>query len=314
VGKDGIDYSIIIPVYFNEGSLKKTFQQLNKEVISQNKDKKGEIIFVDDGSEDNSLEELLQIYKENPGLVKVVKFTRNFGQYFAKLAGHKLAEGKCMISIAADLQDPPKLINSMLNHFFNNGYDIVAGIRTARDESYYRRITSNMFYWILKKLVFKNFPMQGFDFHLVSRRVANLLVANKEANPFFQGQLLWTGFKIKFLPYKRDKRSSGKSRWTLTKKVKLLIDAVLSYSYFPIRIMSVFGLIMSGLGFIWAIWIFVGRLLGRTPVRGWAPMMIMILVLSGIQMIMLGIIGEYLWRTLDQVRNRQPYIIEELYE
>jgi dolichol-phosphate mannosyltransferase len=314
VGNDTIDYSIIIPVYFNEGSLKKTFQQLNEKVITQNKDKKGEIIFVDDGSGDNSLEELVQIQKENPGLVKVVKFTRNFGQYFAKLAGHKLAKGKCMISISADLQDPPGLINSMLEHFFKNGYDIAAGTRSARDESFYRRVTSKMFYSILKKLVFKNFPMQGFDFHLVSRRVANLLIANKEANPFFQGQLLWTGFKIKYISYKREKRGVGKSRWTLAKKVKLLIDAVLSYSYFPIRIMSVFGLIMSALGFIWAIWIFVGRLLGNTPVKGWAPMMIMILVLSGIQMLMLGIIGEYLWRTLDQVRNRQPYIIEEIYE
>lgn len=314
MGNDTIDYSVIIPVYFNEGSLKKTFTQLNEKVITQNKDKKGEIIFVDDGSGDNSLEELIQIQKENPGLVKVVKFTRNFGQYFAKLAGHKLAKGKCMISIAADLQDPPELINLMLYHFFNDKHDIVAGTRTARDESFYRRITSKMFYSILKKLVFKNFPMQGFDFHLVSRRVANLIIANKETNPFFQGQLLWTGFKIKYLSYKRGKRNVGKSRWTLAKKVKLLIDAVLSYSYFPIRLMSVFGLVMSALGFIWAIWIFVGRLLGTTPVKGWAPMMIMILVLSGIQMIMLGIIGEYLWRTLDQVRNRQPYIIEVIYE
>jgi dolichol-phosphate mannosyltransferase len=314
VGNDTIDYSVIIPVYFNEGSLEKTFQQLNEKVISQNKDKKGEIIFVDDGSEDSSLEELIQIQKENPRLVKVVKFTRNFGQYSAKLAGHKLAKGKCMISIAADLQDPPELINLMLYHFFNDKYDIVAGTRTTRDESFYRRITSKMFYSILKKLVFKNFPMQGFDFHLVSRRVTNLIIANKEANPFFQGQLLWTGFKIKYLSYKREKRDVGKSRWTLAKKVKLLIDAVLSYSYFPIRLMSVFGLVTSVLGFIWAIWIFVGRLLGTTPVKGWAPMMIMILVLSGIQMIMLGIIGEYLWRTLDQVRNRQPYIIEEIYE
>lgn len=314
MGNDTIDYSVIIPVYFNEGSLEKTFQQLNEKVISQNKDKKGEIIFVDDGSEDSSLEELIQIQKENPRLVKVVKFTRNFGQYSAKLAGHKLAKGKCMISIAADLQDPPELINLMLYHFFNDKYDIVAGTRTTRDESFYRRITSKMFYSILKKLVFKNFPMQGFDFHLVSRRVTNLIIANKEANPFFQGQLLWTGFKIKYLSYKREKRDVGKSRWTLAKKVKLLIDAVLSYSYFPIRLMSVFGLVTSVLGFIWAIWIFVGRLLGTTPVKGWAPMMIMILVLSGIQMIMLGIIGEYLWRTLDQVRNRQPYIIEEIYE
>ncbi len=314
MGNDTVDYSIIIPVYFNEGSLKKTFQQLNEKVILQNKDRSAEVIFIDDGSGDHSWEELVQIQEENPGLVKVVKFTRNFGQYFAKLAGHKLAKGKCIVSTSADLQDPPELINSMLDHFFDDGYDIVAGTRAARNESFYRRFTSKIFYAILKKLVFKNFPMQGFDYHLVSRRVANLLIANKEANPFFQGQLLWTGFKIKYLSYKREKRGVGKSRWTLAKKVKLLIDAVLSYSYFPIRIMSVFGLIMSALGFIWAIWIFVGRLLGNTPVKGWAPMMIMILVLAGIQMLMLGIIGEYLWRTLDQVRNRQPYVIDEIHE
>ncbi len=312
--KGSIDYSIIIPVYFNEGTLKQTMQIIETEVMAKNPGRSGEVIFIDDGSGDNSLAELLEIRESHPGVVKVIKFSRNFGQYFAKLAGHKIARGKCMISISADLQDPPELINSMLDHFFEEGYEVVAGTRAARGDSFYRRITSNFFYYILKKLVFKDLPLGGFDYHLVSRRVAEVIIAAKEANPFFQGQILWTGFKIKFLPYTRAKREVGKSRWTFRRKLKLLIDAVMSYSYWPIRVMSVFGLILSALGFLWAAVIFVGRLIGSTPVKGWAPMMIMILVLSGFQMVMLGIIGEYLWRTLDQVRNRQRYIIDKVFE
>lgn len=309
-----VDYSIVIPVYYNEGSLKKTFRLLRERVIEKNRDRTCEVIFVDDGSGDNSLQELLEIKEENPEVVKVIKFTRNFGQYFAKLAGHKAARGKCIVSISADLQDPPELINQMLRYFFEEGRDIVAGTRENRAESLYRRLTSKLFYYILKKLVFKHLPLGGFDFHLVSRRVADLIIAQKEANPFFQGQLLWTGFNIQFIPYKREKREIGKSRWTLGKKIKLVIDAVLSYSYWPIRMMSFFGVTMSSLGFLWAMVILVRKLLGMTPIKGWAPMMIMILVLSGIQMVMLGVIGEYLWRTLDQVRNRHPYIIDKIYD
>ena len=309
-----VDFSIVIPVYYNEGSLKLIYKALEEKVININTDKSCEIIFVDDGSGDNSFNELMEIRNENPHLVKVIKFVRNFGQLQAVIAGYKIARGKCVISISADLQDPPEMINDMLNYHFNEGYPIVVCSRESRDESFFRRSTSQIFYSLMKKLSFPNMPTKGFDYILLSETVKNIILENQETNAFFQGQVLWTGYNIKFIPYKREKRAIGKSRWTFSKKLKYLIDGLLSYSYFPLRVMSVTGLIVALLGFLYALIILIGRIFGSVPVQGWAPLMIIILVLSGIQMLMLGIIGEYLWRALDQVRNRQPYIIEKIIE
>ncbi len=311
---DLIDYSIIIPVYYNEGALRKTLTDIKELVINKNPDKKGEIIFVDDGSGDNSLQELLELRAENPLLIKVIKLTRNFGQACARMSGYEIAKGKCLVHISADSQDPPELINDMLNYHFNENYNVVVCTRDARDESSYRQITSKIFYYLIKKLSFPNMPQGGFDYLLISREVKDIIMKNKELNPFFQGQVLWTGYDIKFIPYKRRKRLVGKSMWTFSKKLKFLIDGVLSYSFFPLRFMSVTGFVVSLIGFLYAIVILYGRLMGNTPVKGWAPMMIVILILSGIQMLMLGVIGEYLWRILDQVRGRSQYIIENIYK
>jgi polyisoprenyl-phosphate glycosyltransferase len=157
-------------------------------------------------------------------------------------------------------------------------------------------------------------PMGGFDYVLLSAKAKNILLDSKEANPFWQGQILWTGFKIKYIPYKRLQRYVGKSTWTFSKKLKMLLDGVLSYSYFPIRLMSVLGLIIALIGFTYALFIIIAKIFGDVPFEGWAPIMVLILVLSGIQMLMLGIIGEYLWRTLDQVRKRPHFIIEDIFE
>jgi len=219
-----------------------------------------------------------------------------------------------MICISADMQDPPELINDMLKAHFEDNFEIVAGIRYSRDESFYRRSTSKLFYSFIKKLSFSNMPSGGFDYFLISRKVSEIVLKYQEANSFFQGQLLWTGFNIKFIPYKRLKRRNGKSRWTYGKKIKMLIDSVLAYSYAPLRMMSILGSIIAILGFLYAIFLIIVKLMGADLIPGWAPIVILIVVLSGIQMLMLGIIGEYLWRTLDQVRNRPTYVIEEVYD
>jgi dolichol-phosphate mannosyltransferase len=314
MNENHVDFSIVIPVYFNEGSLKLIYQAIDEKVIKKNPEKTCEIIFVDDGSGDGSFRELMEIRTEHPRIVKVIKFVRNFGQLQAIMAGYKLARGKCVISISADLQDPPELINEMLHYHFSEDYNIVICSRDSRDESLFRRGTSEVFYYLMKRLSFSNMPSKGFDYVLLSDRVKNIILDNQETNAFFQGQILWTGFDIKFIPYKRQSRSVGVSRWTFSKKIKYLIDGVLSYSYFPLRIMSITGLVVAMLGFAYALVIFLDKLFGGMPAKGWAPLMIMILVLSGIQMLMLGIIGEYLWRALDQIRNRQPYIIEKIFD
>lgn len=309
-----IDYSIIIPVYYNEGSIEKTFDILNKNVISKNTGLSCEIIFVDDGSKDNSLKEILELKEKHPALVKVIKFTRNFGQVPAIYAGYHFASGRCLINIAADLQDPPELINQMIDCHFRDGYEIVICTRESREDSYLKRKTSDIFYKLIKKLSFPNMPSGGFDFVLIGSKVKGILLEKYESNPFWQGQLLWTGHRAKFIPYKRAERKIGQSRWTFSKKIKYLIDGVTSYSYFPVRLMSVIGSLVALVGFLYAFFIILARIFGDVVPYGWAPIMVIVLVLSGIQMLMIGVVGEYLWRVLDQVRNRQPYIIENIYD
>lgn len=312
----GLDYSIIIPVYCNEGSLKRTYQILRENVVNDknNKTRSYEIIFIDDGSYDGSFNELMELKKEDPQHVKVIKFTRNFGQVSAIRAGLQYARGQCITDISADLQDPPELINRMMEHYFKDGYHVVIGSRQSRDESFFRRKTANLFYRIIKRISFPGMPPGGFDFFLVSSRVRDLIIKSNEKNPFLQGQILWPGFKIKCIPYQRKNRKIGKSKWTFSKKVKYLIDGMMAYSYLPLRMMSVLGIVISSLGFLYAAFIFFAKILGGIPIEGWAPIMIVVLVLSGFQMLMLGIIGEYLWRTLDQVRNRDHFVVEEIYD
>lgn len=309
------DCSIIIPVYFNEGSLKLIYEGLINSVFSKNKDYLFETVFIDDGSGDSSLKELISLKAERADdKIKIIRFTRNFGQVSAMLAGYEYAKGKCVINISADMQDPPNIMNEMLFGFFNDKYDIVIATRNDRDESLFKKKTSSFFYNLIKKISFPNMPIGGFDFVLLSERVKQQIITNQESNPFWQGQILWTGYKTKFISYKRQKRKFGKSRWSFRKKIKYLIDGVLGYSYLPLRLMSIFGIIISLIGFIYAIVIIISRIMGNAPFKGWAPLMIIILILSGIQMLMLGIIGEYLWRTLDQVRNRPKYIVDKIFE
>ncbi|HWA05429.1 MAG TPA: glycosyltransferase family 2 protein [Ignavibacteria bacterium] len=309
-----ISCSIVIPVFCNELNIEPTFNKINDVVIKKNPHLKFEIIFVDDGSYDNSLEKLIELKKSNEGLVKIIKFTRNFGQVNAIYAGYSRAKGRCIVNISADLQDSPELINEMFRYHFEEKYPIVICTRSDRDESFARRTTSKIFYAAMRKLSFSNMPAGGFDFLLIDQKVKSLLLSNMEANAFWQGQILWTGYKVKFIPYTRQKREIGESKWTFSKKLKYLIDGVLGYSFLPIRLMSILGLLISLSGFVYSIFIVIAKFTGNVPFQGWAPLMILVLLLSGFQMLMLGIIGEYLWRTLDEVRRRQAYVIESFYD
>ena len=312
--KNDISCSIVIPVFCNELNIEPTFNKINEVVIKKNPHLKFEIIFVDDGSYDNSLEKLVELKKANEGLIKIIKFTRNFGQVNAIYAGYSRAKGKCIVNISADLQDSPELINDMFRYHFEENYPIVICTRSDRDESFARRTTSKVFYAAMRKLSFSNMPAGGFDFLLIDSRVKSLLLSNMEANAFWQGQILWTGYRVKFIPYTRQKRELGESKWTFSKKLKYLIDGVLGYSFLPIRLMSILGLLISLSGFIYSIFIVIAKITGNVPFQGWAPLMILVLLLSGFQMLMLGIIGEYLWRTLDEVRRRHAYVIESFYD
>ena len=306
-----VDFSIVVPVYCNAESLMETYQDL-KNIVFNGCKHCGEIIFVDDGSTDNSFEILQKIWESDKKRVKVIKLSRNYGQISAIYAGYKYSKGKCIINISADLQDPPQMILKMLDHFLINEFEIVIAHRISRDESFARRIASRIFYGIMKKLIFKNMPLGGFDFVLISENVKNIILNEYDANPFWQGQILWTGYPVKFLPYHRRRRNAGTSKWTFSKKIKYLIDGIMSYSYFPLRLMVVIGLLTAMASFTYGIFIIIGKICGWITIYGWAPLMMAVLFFSGIQMLMLGVIGEYVWRTLDQTRNRKPFLIEEI--
>ena len=309
-----IDYSIVIPVYFNEGSLTGTMESIKTEVIARNPSLRCEVVFVDDGSGDGSLAELLRLRENDPQTVKVIKLTRNFGQVNALLAGFSYARGKCVVAMSADGQDPAALIHEMLKGHFEERYEIVACARQGRDESYYRVWTSRVAYALIRRLSFPNMPRGGFDFVLLGRRALDVFLRNQEAHLYLQGHILWTGFRTKFIEYRRRKRTAGESRASFGVKLTYLVDGVIGYSYFPLRLMSGVGILAALVGFLYALVIIVIKLVWGNPVQGWAPIMVVILVIGGLQMLMLGIIGEYLWRTLAQVRRRDPYVIETTYD
>lgn len=309
-----IHYSIVIPVYYNEGCLLPTMKSLKEEVIDRNPDYGCEIIFVDDGSGDDSFEELLQIRQQHAGIVKIIKLTRNFGQQNAVLAGWSHVRGSCVITMSADGQDPVGLINEMLESHFQEGYQVVICTRIGRDESAFRIFTSRIFYTLMRKLTFPNMPSGGFDFTLMSMRALQVFLKNVDASLFSQGLLLWMGFRTKFIEYHRRERITGKSRWTFGKKITYLLDGVLAFSFTPLRVCSGAGICFAFLGFLYATDVFFGTLLFGNPVKGWAPIIILILIIGGFQLLMLGIVGEYLWRTLAQVRKRDMFIIDEVYD
>jgi len=311
-----VDVTIIVPVYFNCESLNILFDRIKENVIEKNPNRMFEIIFIDDGSKDQSLEVLLNLKRTYPEYIKIIKFTRNFGQVFAVTAGLRMAKGRFIISIDADLQDPPELMNEMIKAHFSEGFEIAVGIRQERKESLYRRAGSSLWYKILRKLTFSEFPEKGFNYWGISEKVKGMMLGDMNNGTQLSNVLIvWTGFPIKKLPYTRHNREHGKSRFNFFKKIHSIFDNLVSFSFFPIRIMTLIGFIIAFLGFAYAALIFFSKLLGHPfPYKGWVPMMILILVLSGFQMLMIGIIGEYLWRTLDVARKRSTYIIEKIFE
>lgn len=302
--------SIIIPIYFNEGSINRTYQILISEVFPKFPNLTFEIIFVDDGSKDGSFEEIQEIQAQNKS-IKVIQFSRNFGQVAALYAGYEVAKGEGILNIAADLQEPVNLIIEMIGSFIREEAPIIVGQRIDREESYYRKMTSKFFYVMMRKLSFSNMPDGGFDVALISKEVKDKIMELNESNPFWQGQILWTGFPVKFIPYARQKRDTGKSRWTFSKKIKYLLDGVLNYSYAPLRFFALIGIISFLLGILYSMIIIIQYIFWGTPFVGWAPLMIIILLFSGMQLLVLGLIGEYLWRTLEQTKNRPKFIIKK---
>ena len=302
--------SFVIAVYQNEGSLSKTYEKITGLFLSSLSDYEYEIVFVDDGSTDGSLKEILGL-RASDHHIRVITFTRNFGQMAAMLAGFREASGDAVINLSADLQDPAELIPQMVSKWRSDN-EIVICYRTDRADSMSEKLTSRLAYGILR-MSLPQIPAGGFDFVLMDRKVMDTFNSIDVRHRFFQGDLLWTGYQTAFIPYTRQKRTIGKSQYNFGKRLKNFLDAILDASYLPIRFISLSGFIISILGMIYAATIVVSWLLGDIPFEGWAPIMIAILLVGGLLMVMLGIIGEYVWRIYEEVRKRPHYLIRDKY-
>ena len=269
-----------------------------------------EVICIDDGSKDNTLG-VLKDLQALDSRIKIIKLSKNFGEFRAILAGLTHASGECMAVMSADLQDPPYLITEMIQAW-ENGEKVVIAARTDRKENWLKKLLAHTYYWFLRKLVIEDYPKYGFDFFLIDKQVAQILVDMKEKNSTIYVQLIWTGFKPKVIDYIREDREDGKSMWTYWKRINLFIDTFIVFSYKPIRLISGLGILMSIFGFISAIYFIFEKVFLHNDVAGWTSLVVAVLVLAGVQLIMLGIIGEYIWRNLDETRKRPVFIVDEI--
>jgi dolichol-phosphate mannosyltransferase len=268
-----------------------------------------EIILIDDHSEDNSPTVAREWVVEDPN-VHYLRLSRNCGSHAAYSAGLAKCTGDCAVLLAADLQDPPETIPLLLDKW-KSGYDVVWAARAGREgESWFTRAFARAYYWLMRRLALKDMPPSGADFLLMDQRVVNAYNAVPEKNTSFLAMILWLGFRQTTIGYVKQARHSGKSKWSLAKKLKLFIDSVVSFSYAPIRLMSLVGVCVSVLGFLYAVFIVINAMNGH-PIQGWSSLMVVVLLLGGFQLLMLGVLGEYLWRAFDESRGRPRYVIEE---
>ena len=300
--------SIVVPVYYNSDTLMLLYEDMKEKILGKLGDY--ELVFVDDGSGDNSWEVMNEIRKKDEHTV-CVKLSRNFGEHAALLAGLSVCTGDCAVTKQADLQEDSEIIPEMYESW-KKGNKVVLAVRSDRDENPVKKFFAHMYYVIVHKFVTERMPLGGCDCYLLDRQVIEVLQRLDEKNSSLTLQVLWAGFQTDHVYFHRRDREIGKSRWTLSKKVKLALDSMLSFSYFPIRFMSTMGTLFFIISVLWSIEVIVEKLVMGTPILGWASMMCVVLFSFGCMMLFMGIIGEYVWRALDASRNRPPFLIDEI--
>ena len=303
------DLSIVIPVYNEEAVLPALVDRL-RSFMDRLSLLDVEIILADDHSSDQSPQQLKDFCRSDPRF-RYARLAKNSGSHVAILAGLAQARGDCAVFLAADLQDPPELILQMLD-LWRAGHHVVWAVRAEREGiSKADLFLANSFYRLLNLLGEVNLPPRGSDFALLDRKVVDALLKSAGSHPSIAGEIARLGFSSVQITYTKEKRAAGGTKWTLKKKLAAFADAFVSFSYAPLRAMSYLGMLFSLLGFSYALVVAVLRLMTRTPVQGWSSLIVVVLVLGGVQMMMLGILGEYLWRTLEAARHRPIYFLED---
>jgi glycosyltransferase involved in cell wall biosynthesis len=302
-------FSVVVAAYNEESNLPLLYQR----IVALDWTRLGlepEFLFVDDHSRDRTPQVLAELAARDPR-VKVLRFSRNFGSHKAFTAGLEHCSGAAAVILAADLQDPPETIPQLVEKW-RAGAKVVWAQRADREgESLTTRVFSRLYYHLMRRFAEVRPPPKGADFLLVDQQVIAALKAAPEKHTSLLSLIQWMGFNQDHIEYIKEARHTGRSKWTMRKKLKLAVDSFVSFSYAPVRLMSAVGLIFALSGFLYALLIMGRAFLHGSPVQGWSSLMCVLLIVSGVQLVMLGVLGEYLWRAFDEVRGRPRYIVEQ---
>lgn len=303
-----VEISVIVPLLNEEQNVFELYSRLTnvlKKIATSY-----EIIFIDDGSKDNTLFAVEKFAREDIH-IKYISFSRNFGHQMAMFSGIEKCKGQYIVLIDGDLQDPPELIEQLIKKC-SDGYDMVYAKRKYRKgETFLKKATAKFFYRILNKITEIDIPVDTGDFRIMNRKVCDELLKMKDHNKFLRGQIAWLGFKETFIEYQREQRKNGNTNFDYKTMFRFAIDGITGFSNFPLKFASVSGIVVSFFSFCYIVYVLIAKLAWGQMITGWASMMVTILFLGGIQLLSIGIIGEYISRINDSVRNRQLYIIDK---
>jgi dolichol-phosphate mannosyltransferase len=302
-------YSIVVPIH-NEQEVLQELQRRLKDVFP-NLDGDVEVLFVDDGSTDMSYPLVLEMHRADARF-KVIHLARNFGHQLAITAGIDLARGDAVIVMDGDLQHPPELLPELADRW-RDGYDVVYAVMTERPEGWLKRHTARVFYRLLRKLSSVEIPAAAGDFRLADRRVVEAFRAMPERNRFVRGMFAWLGFRQVAVPYAAPERFAGRSKYTLPKMIRLATDGLLSFSTRPLRLALDLGFVVSGLAFLFGVATLISKFAGAFLVPGWLSIVLVTSFVGGIQLVVVGVVGEYVGRIYDEVKARPLYLVRELH-
>jgi glycosyltransferase involved in cell wall biosynthesis len=311
MSEESVKYSVTAPVY-NEIEIIEEFYN-RVQAVMESLGEPWELILVDDGSSDGSTKKILELSERDSRVVPVI-FARNFGHQIAITAGIDHARGDAVIILDADLQDPPEVLPELIDRW-KEGYEVVYAVRAEREgESFFKRITASFFYRLIYRITDVEIPLDTGDFRLLDRQAADILREMRERHRFPRGMAAWIGFRQIGVPYKRAARFAGETKYPFKKMLRLALDAITGFSYFPLQLATYFGFICAGISALAIPFVIVLRLTGYQAFLGQASTLIAVLFLGGVQLISLGIVGEYLGRIYSEVKGRPLYITRELHE
>jgi glycosyltransferase involved in cell wall biosynthesis len=299
--------SVVIPIFNEEETLEALFGRLSSALGAIGET--FEVIFVNDGSRDSS-EKILREFNARDARFKSIHFSRNFGHQTAITCGLDHARGRAVVAMDGDLQDPPEVLGDMLARW-REGYDVVYAVRQKRKEGVFKRTAYKVFYWLLRRVSYLDIPLDSGDFSLIDRKVVDVLQSMPERNRFVRGLRTWAGFRQIGYEYAREARFAGEPKYTLAKLMKLAFDGLVSYSYVPLRLVSNVGMLVSAIALVYMIYLLIARLFGGTPIEGWTSTVVIVLFLGGVQLLSLGVIGEYIGRIFEEVKHRPHYVVRE---